>query len=140
MVLHSDAAHSLSEITVDSLRSPSGPACGCYYASLRIALTATHFFQTPDGRPRKKVSKNAVPRHPELGVPVMLRSTPLTPSLLRGPDLGGPPTKGHPWPVAALGVGILRRSTSYIHVVVAAFMLLASLRNDSVRPSEGARV
>jgi hypothetical protein len=68
-----------------------------------------------------------MPRHPGLAS-----------SSLRGPDLGGPPTKGHPWLIAALGFGILRRSTSYIHVVVAASMPLNPLHNDSVRPSEGA--
>lgn len=68
-----------------------------------------------------KGTKRSVPRHPELGVPVMLRSTSLTPSLLRWPDLGGPPTKGHPWPIAALG----------------ASMPLNPLHNDYVRPTEG---
>ena len=64
---------------------------------------------------------------------VSLRSTSLTPSLFQGHA-----AKGHPWPIAALGFGILRRSTSYIHVVVAAFMPLNPLHNDSVRPPEGA--
>ncbi|RFQ37063.1 hypothetical protein D0N87_08080 [Pseudomonas sp. ATCC 13867] len=68
----------------DSLRSPFGPACGCYYATLRF------------------------PRSIEVSGARTRRS----------------PTKGHPWPIAALGFGFLRRSTSCIHAVVAASMPL----------------
>lgn len=60
----------------------------------------------------KKVTKNACPY-----IRVSLRSTPLTPSLLRGPA-----AKGHPWPIAAL----------------AASMPLNPLHKDCVRPPEGA--
>jgi hypothetical protein len=61
---HIDAAYLLFEITVDSLRSPFGPACGCYSASLRFALTAANFWQSP-GRPAPpKVSKRSCPMHP----------------------------------------------------------------------------
>ena len=80
---------------LDSLRSPCGPAFGCYFASLRFFV----------------------------------------PSLLQGLA-----AKGHPWPIAALGSGILLRSTSCIHAIVAASMPLNPLRNDYARPADGAFV
>lgn len=58
----------------------------------------------------KKVSKNAMPRHPGLAALDFPHSI-----MLRGPA-----AEGHPWPIAAL----------------AASMPLNPLHNDSVRPSE----
>ena len=72
-----------------------------------FALTASPFWQTPQKEP-----KGLCPC-----IRVSLRSTPLTPSLLRGHA-----AKGHPWPIAAL----------------AASMPLNPLHNDSTRPSDGA--
>ncbi|MGP0174744.1 hypothetical protein ACSVIJ_23080, partial [Pseudomonas sp. NCHU5208] len=58
-----------------------------------------------------------------------LRQGSLTPSPFQRPA-----AVGHPWPIAALGFGILRRSTSCIHAVVATSMSLNLFRDDSVRP------
>ena len=49
----------------------------------------------------------------------------------------GHAAKGRPWPIAALGFGILRRSTSCIHAVVAASLPLNPFHTDSAHPSDG---
>jgi hypothetical protein len=107
MFLHLNAALMLIDRMVDSLRSPFGPACGCYFATLRFAFMARHFWQSPGWPAPPKVSKRSCLMHPGLAA--------LTPSLLRGHA-----ATGHPWPNAALGFGVLRRPTSCIHAVVAA--------------------
>jgi hypothetical protein len=102
------------------------------------ALTAGHFWQTPGwpapGRTAPpKVSKKSCPLHP-----ARLRWVPSRHHRSRGTTGCGPPTKGRPWPIAALGSGILLRSTACVHAVVAACMPLNPLRNDATRPSDGA--
>ncbi len=49
----------------------------------------------------------------------------------------GHAAKGRPWPIAALGFGILRRSISCIHAVVAASLPLNPFHTDSAHPSDG---
>ncbi len=72
---------------------------------------------------RRPVQRESNQRESTPGIRVSLRSTSLTPSLFQGRDLGGTPTKGHPWPIAAL----------------AASMPLNPFHSDCVRPSDGAR-
>ncbi|TWC40105.1 hypothetical protein FBY03_10347 [Pseudomonas sp. SJZ079] len=77
-------------VLVYSLRSPYGPACGCYSATLRFALTASPFWQSPQKEPKGLA--------PPYGPPA---AGSLTPSLLRGPA-----AKGHPWPITALAASM----------------------------------
>ncbi len=81
------------------------------------AFTADHFWQLPGWPAPPKVTKRSCPLHP-----ARLRRVPSLHHCSRGPTGCGPPTKGHPWPIAAL----------------AASMPLNPLRNDSTRPPDGA--
>ena len=74
--------------SLDSLRSPCGPACGCYYASLRFFACA------------KKVSKET---HPCIRA---RRPRPALHHRSRGTTGCGPPTKGRPWPITALAASM----------------------------------
>ena len=72
------------------------------------------------------------PREGHPGIRVLLRETALSPVPLRGGGLQGPSR-----PFEPLGLGILRRSNSCIHAVVATSLRLVPLRNTSARPSDG---
>jgi hypothetical protein len=69
---------------LDSLRSPFGPACGCYSAALRFVAC-----------PREVCQRRA----PDIRV--SLRSTSLAPVPLRGPAY-----MGHPWPTKPLAASM----------------------------------
>jgi hypothetical protein len=78
---------------------------------------ARHFFLLPrGGRPEKVTKKKGTPTYGPgyAGVPSLHRHS-------RGTTGCGPPTKGHPWPIAALATS----------------MSLNPLRGDSIRPPEG---
>jgi hypothetical protein len=106
--LCSNAADVVLDGLVDSLRSPFGPACGCYSAALRPyveSLLAVARKAGPANSKQKGLPHTSGP--PAAGS--------LIPSLLCGHSV-----LGHPWPNTALGFGVLRRPTSCIHAVVEA--------------------
>jgi hypothetical protein len=109
---------------LDSLRSPFGPACGCYCASLRL-------FACP-----RKVCQRRAPRHPGFAALNLIRSAHPTGQpfgcysaslrFLAPAPLRGPAYMGRPWPI--------KRGR---HRYFAASMRLVPLRTTSTRPPDG---